>query len=378
MDSFSLYVHIPFCEKKCYYCDFISFSKEEKNIRTYIENMMKEISFYKEKLSKYYLNTIFIGGGTPSCIDAKYIKLLLEHIYNTFNSDSITEISIEANPGTLDIEKAKTYKSIGINRVSLGVQSLNDNILKSIGRIHSSKDVIESIDLLRKVGIENINVDLMFGLPHQTMDDLEDTINSVLELDIEHISLYGLIIEEGTLINKWYKKGLLKLPSEDAERYMYHKSIELLENNGILQYEISNFSKPYKQCKHNLIYWKVKPYLGVGLSSHSNLFGKRFWNYSNLTAYNDKLNNNILPIEGEESIEKDMEIAEYCILGLRLNEGIDKEGFRNRFEIEIDEKYKDIIIKHQKNGLIHNSKNNIKLTSKGLDLSNIVEVDFIP
>lgn len=378
MDPFSLYVHIPFCERKCHYCDFISFSKEEKKISAYIENMLKEISIYKEKLSNYYLTTIFIGGGTPSCIDAKYIKLLLEHIYNSFNSDSITEITIEANPGTLDIEKIKTYKSVGINRVSLGVQSLNDNILKSIGRIHSSKDVIESFEMLRKVGIDNINMDLMFGLPHQTMDDLEDTINIVLELDIEHISLYGLIIEEGTLINKWYKKGLLKLPSEDSERYMYHKSIDLLENKGIIQYEISNFSKLYKQCKHNLIYWKVKPYLGVGLSSHSNLFGKRFWNYSNLTAYNDKLNNDMLPIEGEESIEKDMEIAEYCILGLRLNEGIEKKEFRNRFEFDIEDKYKDIIIKHQKNGLIHNNKNNIRLTSKGLDLSNVVEVDFMP
>ena len=378
MDPFSLYVHIPFCEKKCHYCDFISFSKEEKNISSYIENMIKEISLYKEKLTNYYLNTIFIGGGTPSCIDAKYIKLLLEHIYNTFNSKSITEITIEANPGTLDIEKVKTYKSIGINRVSLGVQSLNDQLLKSIGRIHSSKDVLESIDLLRKVGIDNINVDLMFGLPNQTMDDLEDTLNKVLELDIEHISLYGLIIEDGTLINKWYKKGLLQIPSEDAERNMYHNSVDLLEHYGILQYEISNFSKPYKQCKHNLIYWKVKPYLGVGLSSHSNLFGKRFWNYSSLAAYNNKLINDLLPIEDEESIDKDMEIAEYCILGLRLNEGIDKKEFKNRFELDIEDKYMDIISKHQNNGLIHNNKNNIRLTSKGLDLSNVVEVDFMP
>lgn len=378
MEGLSLYIHIPFCEKKCHYCDFISFSKEEKNISLYIDNVIKEISLYKEKLSNYYITTIFIGGGTPSCIDAKFIKTLLEHVYSTFNCNYISEITIEANPGTLDIEKVKTYKSIGISRVSLGVQSLNNNILKSIGRIHTSKDVLESIEMLRKVGIENINVDLMFGLPQQTMNDLEDTINKVLDLDIEHISLYGLIIEEGTLLNKWYKNGILQLPSEKTERYMYHKSIELLESNGFMQYEISNFSKRNRQCEQNLTYWKVKPYLGIGLSSHSNIFGKRFWNYSSLTNYNDKLKNEILPIEGEEVIDKDMEIAEYCILGLRLIEGIEKNEFKNRFKIEIDEVFKDIILKHSKNGLIHNDTNNIRLTKKGLDLSNIVEIDFMP
>ena len=378
MSSFSLYIHIPYCERKCYYCDFVSFPRNEGNISLYIDNLIKEISLYKEKLSNHSLETIFIGGGTPSSIDAKYIKRILDCVYDTFDVKKLVEVTIEANPGTLDIEKVKVYKEIGINRVSLGLQSLNNNILRSIGRIHTSEEFLESLSILREIGFNNINVDLMFGLPNQTIEDLDNTLEKIMDLDIEHISLYGLIIEEGTMINKWYKKGILHLPNEEMERYMYHKSIDLLESRGYKHYEISNFSKEGKECKHNLVYWKLKPYLGVGVSSHSNLGGKRFWNHSNLKIYNDYLRNNELPIEDEEIIDEEMEISEYCILNLRLINGIDKKNFRNRFGLDIDKKFKDIIIKHKKNGLIVEEENFIKLTSKGLDLSNIVEVDFMP
>lgn len=378
MNPFGLYIHIPFCERKCFYCDFVSFPRQENNISTYINNVIKEISLYKDKLQDLHLDTIFIGGGTPSSIDSKYIKQIMDHIYNTFSTELLKEVTIEVNPGMLDKEKARVYKEIGINRISLGLQSLNDNLLKSIGRIHTSKEFLESLEILRNEGFNNINVDLMFGLPQQTKEDLEMTISKVMDLDIEHISLYGLIIEEGTLLNNWYKKGILELPGEDLERYMYHNSIDLLRSRGYHQYEISNFSKTGNECLHNITYWKVKPYLGIGLSSHSNLFGKRFWNHSNLKNYNDLLNNNELPIEGQEDINQNMEIAEYCIMGLRLINGIDKIEFKNRFELDIETKYGDIIKKHRLNGLLVNDDKNIRLTSKGLDLSNIVEVDFMP
>lgn len=378
MKKFSLYIHIPFCERKCYYCDFISFPRNEKNIELYINNVIKELSLYKDKLTDYTIDTIFIGGGTPSCIDAKYIKEIMDYIYSNYNTKEIREITIEANPGTLESEKVRVYKEIGINRVSLGLQSLNVHILETIGRIHDSEDFLESLRVLRTEGFNNINVDLMFGLPHQTYEDLNITLNKVMDLGVEHISLYGLIIEEGTLINSWYKKGMLQIPDEDLERYMYHNSILMLEEKGYEQYEISNFSKPGYECKHNLIYWRVQPYLGVGLSSHSNIFGKRFWNSSNLKEYNEPLNINILPIVGEEVIERDMEIAEYCILGLRLKDGIKRMDFKNRFGIKIEEIYKATIDKHSKNGLIYVDENRISLTTTGLDLSNIVEVDFMP
>ena len=378
MDLFSLYVHIPFCERKCHYCDFVSFSREYQNISRYIDNLLKEISLYKTSLSNYRLDTIFIGGGTPSCIDSKYIEEILSGIYNNFNIRNQPEVSIEVNPGTLDFSKAQIYKNIGINRVSLGVQSLNDNILKSIGRIHNSDDFLESLEILRNVGFKNINVDLMFGLPNQIIEDLEISLHKVVDLKMEHISLYGLIIEKSTLLDSWYKKGVLQVPSEDLERNMYHRSIELLTSRGYNHYEISNFSKPSYECRHNLTYWKLKPYLGVGLSSHSNLFGKRYWNYSNLNSYNNLLEKNILPIEDEETINKSMEMAEYCILGLRLLNGINKVDFKNRFDTHIENNYKDVIVKHKTGGLIIEDIESIKLTSKGLDLANIVEVDFIP
>ncbi|WFA09535.1 radical SAM family heme chaperone HemW [Tissierella sp. Yu-01] len=378
MKTFSLYIHIPFCERKCYYCDFTSFAKNDEVIDEYVININKEISLYKERLCDYKLETIFIGGGTPSSIEPVYIEKILENVYDTFDVQYLNEITIEANPGTLNSKKVKSYKNIGINRVSLGLQTLNNSMLKSIGRIHTANDFIESFFMLRNEGFANINVDLMLGLPGQKQDDLKATLNEIIRLNLEHISLYSLIIEEGTLINKWYKKGLLYLPDEDLERHMYHDSIRFLKEYGYEHYEISNFAKPGYECKHNLTYWKIKPYLGIGLNSHSNLAGKRFWNHSKFADYNNRLKNNLLPIEGEEIIDKNMEIAEFCIMGLRLINGINKLEYKNRFGEDIKYRYDKIINKHVHNGLIKEDYNHIRLTSKGLDLSNMVEVDFMP
>ncbi len=377
MLKFSLYIHIPFCEKKCYYCDFVSFP-ENRQIGLYIDNLIKELSLYKNQLSPYEIDTIFIGGGTPTSIDPVYIKRIMDYIYENFNTKKTREITMEANPGTIDREKAVTYKEIGINRISMGLQSLDNNLLKSIGRIHTAEDFIKSFNILREVGFNNINVDLMLGLPSQSLENLLNTINKVMDLDIEHISLYSLIIEDNTLINNWYRKGLLELPSEELDREMYHKAIELMESKGYHQYEISNFSKPGFECKHNLVYWRVEPYLGVGLASHSNLFSKRFWNTSKINLYNHLLEKGKAPVEGEETIQRNMEIAEYVILGLRLNQGILKKEFMGRFNIELDSIYKKVIDKHVKGGLLYENDKSISLTNKGRDLSNIVEVDFMP
>lgn len=377
MKEISLYIHIPFCERKCFYCDFTSFKGNDDKINGYITNLIKEIKIYGDRLKEYKVSTIFIGGGTPSCIDGRYIESIFKHLYENFNMD-LNEVTIEVNPGTIDLEKAHIYKNIGIDRISLGVQSLNDNILKSIGRIHNSEDFFNSVSILRKSGFDNINADLMFGLPHQSMDDLKNSTNLLVDLDLKHISLYGLIIEEDTLMNRWHKKGLLALPDEDLERKMYHESIKLLEGRGYYQYEISNFSKIGYECKHNLVYWKLRPYVGIGLGSHSNLEHKRFWNFSSLKKYNESLESDMLPIEDEERISYETEMAEYCIMGLRLNEGIDKNDFRIRFKSDISDIYGSIIDRHKSNGLILEDEEKIKLTYKGLDLSNMVEVDFIP
>lgn len=377
MKELSLYIHIPFCISKCYYCDFSSFVNINHKIDDYIDSLIHELSLYKERINEYNIKTIFIGGGTPSCINPKHINRILEFIYKNFRTTGLVEVTIEANPGTLDREKVKIYKKSGINRVSIGVQTLDDNLLESIGRIHKAKDFYRSYEILREENINNINVDLIFGLPNQTIDNVIDSLKKVIELGVEHISYYGLILEEGTRLYKSYIEGKILLPDEDMERLMYHKATEHLIEHGYDHYEISNYALPSYECKHNLVYWDVKPYLGIGLSSHSNMEGKRFSNTSNINIYIENLKKKILPIEGEEIINKNTEIEEFCILGLRKISGIDKVQFKNRFGIEIEELYKDIINKHIKNGLILNDDNCIQLTKRGLDLSNLVEVDFL-
>lgn len=377
MKDLSLYIHIPFCMSKCYYCDFVSFSNMKDKVDLYIDCLMRELSIYKDRLRNYNIRTIFIGGGTPSCIDPMNIYRILEYIKKNYDTSRLIEVTIEANPGTLDKEKVQIYREAGINRVSMGVQTLDDHLLKSIGRIHNVKDFYNSYELLREENINNINVDLIFGLPNQTISDVIGSLKKVIELGLEHISYYGLILEENTKLHKLYNEGKIILPDEDIERLMYHKACEYLINNGYNHYEISNFALPGYECKHNLVYWDVKPYLGVGLNSHSNIEGKRFFNSSNINTYIESINMRKLPIEGEEIIDKDTEIEEFCILGLRKIKGINKIVFKRRFNVEIENIYGDIIDKHVDNALIINNNDYIYLTKRGLDLSNIVEVDFL-
>ncbi|SHE28405.1 oxygen-independent coproporphyrinogen-3 oxidase [Tissierella praeacuta DSM 18095] len=376
MKDLSLYIHIPFCISKCYYCDFSSFTNINHKIDEYINSLIIELDLYKDKIKDYSIKTIFIGGGTPSCINPRYINRILEFIYRNFNTSDLVEVTIEANPGTLDKEKVQIYMESGINRVSMGMQTLDDTLLKSIGRIHSTKDFYKSYEILRNGNMKNINVDLIFGLPNQSIDQVISSLKKVVELGVEHVSYYGLILEENTKFYKLYNEGKIFLPDENIERMMYHKATEYLTNHGYKHYEISNYALPTYECKHNLVYWEVRPYLGVGLSSHSNMRGKRFFNTSDINIYIEKLNMNKLPVEGEEIIDKDTEMEEFCILGIRKIEGLSKIEFKNRFEVEIEKIYGDIIKKHIDNGLILND-HNIRLTKKGLDLSNLVEVDFL-
>lgn len=377
MRDLSLYIHIPFCVSKCYYCDFLSFANMEEKVERYIESLLVELDLYKERVKDYSIKTIFIGGGTPTSINPIYIARILDFIYENFKIQENIEITIEGNPETLNREKIQIYKKSGINRFSLGLQSLKNSLLKSIGRTHSSEDFFNSYDLLRNMGIDNINVDLIFGLPNQSVKDVVRTLDKVIELGVEHISYYGLIVEKGTHLYDLCNEGIVSLPSEDEEREMYHIGCKKLKAAGYIHYEISNFSLPDYECKHNLVYWDLSPYIGLGLSSHSNFNGKRFWNTVNMENYMEKLSEKTFPIDGEEIIDKATEVSEFCILGLRKIKGIDKIEFKKKFKIEIEKLYGDIINKHEKNGLIVNHTNFISLTYRGLDLANIVEVDFL-
>ena len=377
MEDLGIYIHIPFCVSKCYYCDFISFSNLSFEINRYIDHLIKEIEMYKELLKNYKISTIFIGGGTPSYLEPKYIYQILNCIYKNFSGE-FQEITIEANPGTLNCEKLRAYKESKINRISLGVQSLDDRLLKLIGRIHSSKDFYESVEKIRNTGFKNINADLIFGLPSQSLKDCEKSLREIIRLNIEHISYYSLILEENTLMDKWHREGKIFLPDEDLEREMYYLGKDILKANGYKHYEISNFAKENYESQHNLKYWELKPYIGFGISSHSNLDNKRFWNFSDFENYYDNIDRGKFPISGEEYIDREMEIAEYLIMGLRLIDGIDKNKFFERFNIEVEEIYKDVLNKHKKNGLLYIDESNIRFTDRGLDLSNKVYIDILP
>lgn len=379
MKDLGLYIHIPFCERKCFYCDFTSFPEKGDEISRYIDYLIKELSLYKDKInSGFSISSIFIGGGTPSSIDDDYIEQILSYAFNNYNIKENMEVSIEVNPGSLTLEKAKKYKNVGINRISMGLQSLNNELLKSIGRIHNSDDFYKSYEILKTVGFENINIDLMFGLPDQKLEDLLDTINKVIQLDITHISLYSLILEPETHLNKLYEEGRLNMPTEDEDREMYHKAVSLLKESGYGHYEVSNFSKSGFKCLQNMTYWKVNPYLGVGINSHSNMDNNRLSNVDDFKNYYYKLDRDQFPLNEIEFIPREMEIGEYIILGLRLIEGINKSEFRKRFDIDIEELYREQISKNVNNGLLIEVGNTIRFTELGLDLSNQVELDFFP
>lgn len=377
MKELAIYIHIPFCKAKCYYCDFVSFAGKENWIDKYIDYLIKELDIYKTQVKDYSIKSIFIGGGTPSHIDAKHIERLLNFIKANFNTENMDEVTIETNPGTLDLEKVTSYKESGINRVSMGVQTLNDHHLKNIGRIHREEKVYESLDLLRKVGFKDINLDFIFGLPDETIKDVEENLNKIQILKPTHISYYGLILEKGTKLYNLEKSGKLNLPSDIKEREMYYLIKRRLKSMGYEHYEISNFACENYECKHNLLYWKIEEYIGLGLASHSFLNGRRYWNVDNFDDYFSALKNYHLPIENFELINLHTEASEFAIMGLRLIEGIDKELFKIRFKGDIGDYFEKEIEKHLKNGLLEENEKFLKLTSKGLDLSNQVEVDFL-
>lgn len=380
-EELGIYIHIPFCMQKCLYCDFVSYINKSECVKEYINCMIKEIQSYD--LKKYNITTIYIGGGTPSFIDSDYIKEIINVIQNKLEKNDTRwediEITIEANPGTVTLEKLNDYKTAGINRISLGLQATQDRLLKQIGRIHNYKDFLEAYELLKRVGFNNINVDLMIGLPNQSIKDLKESLEKIIKLDPNHISVYSLIIEDGTPISKLLDEEKIKLPDEEIERQMYWYVKNKLELNGYNHYEISNFSKKGKESKHNLNCWKQKQYIGVGAAAHSYFKDIRYSNTNNIEEYikNIKENN----IEKNRKIEEKQTIEdkknEFMMLGFRMIEGVNIADFKAKFVDNPLYVYREKIKKLTDEGLIEVDLNNIKLTNKGLDLANVVFEEFI-
>ena len=319
MKPLSIYLHIPFCVSKCAYCDFVSYKAvSEHMIDDYMNHVLSEIALYHETLKSSEIKTIYFGGGTPSSVDAKWIGTLIHVLKTQSKLAPDCEITIEVNPGTLTLDKINHYLAAGINRVSMGLQTSNDTLLKTIGRIHTTNDFIVTYNALREAGFNNINLDLMFGLPGQTLEDIYHAIDLIQTLNPEHVSAYGLKLEEGTPMYEAYNKGLIQLVDEDLEREMYHTIDVELGKRQIHAYELSNFAKKGFESKHNLVYWRNKPYLGFGVSAHSKLNGVRFGNAMTLKTYQEKIDQGLKPIVSEEIIDAEDECFETIILGLQI------------------------------------------------------------
>ncbi len=367
--SIGLYVHIPFCVRKCAYCDFCSYiSADFPKRREYIDALCREIDGYADK--EITLDTIFWGGGTPSLLSGADFENILDHIRKAFILADGIEFTIEANPKTLTSENLSAYISAGVNRVSLGLQSANGNELAALGRIHTYEEFLESYQLLREFGIENINVDLMYGIPEQTKDSFLSTLDKVVHLSPEHISVYGLILEEGTPLYECISD--YRMPTEDEECDMYYLAADFLRDHGYLHYEISNYAKAGHECRHNLKYWHCDEYIGVGLAAHSYFGGKRYGNTTDRYAYLAGERGII-----EEKVDRATAACELIMLGLRLREGFSlskyKETFGEDFLLGREKKLGSLI----DSGYLIQSEDRIALTEKGFYVSNSIITELI-
>lgn len=370
-----IYIHIPFCKRKCYYCDFISYTNKCEKVEKYIEAVIEELNTYD--FNTYNVTTIYIGGGTPSFIDSKYIVKIIDIIKSKIKNNTTKfediEITIEVNPGTVNKRKLQDYKQAGINRLSIGLQSTNNKLLEEIGRIHTYEEFLQSYKTATKEGFENINVDLMLGLPKQTINDLKDSLNKIIELNPNHISVYSLILEESTVLYQNVEKGLIKLPDEELERQMYWYVKNTLELKGYEHYEISNFAKKGKVSKHNLNCWEQKEYIGLGVAAHSYIDGRRFANTNKLEEYiinwKDKT---IQEVQSQEDMKK-----EYMLLGLRKIDGVSILSFKEKFGENPIFLFRKELEKLVEAEFVYIDGDFIKLTNKGLDFANLVWEEFV-
>lgn len=346
MKELGIYIHIPFCTKKCDYCDFVSYSNKDLLISEYIKSILIEIDKTNIDNRKYKITTIYIGGGTPSYIDSRYISDIIKKIKNKFkiNSFKNMEVTIEINPGTADEEKLKTYYKSGINRLSIGMQSSKNELLKEIGRIHTYEEFLKTYNMAKKIGFKNINIDNIIGLPNQNLLDIKKQIKELLKLKPNHISIYSLTIEENTKLKDKIDNGKLFLPDEKEERKMYWIFKKELEKKGYLHYEISNFAKKGYESKHNLNCWDQKEYIGYGVAAHSYIENKRYSNTNNIKQYIKNITKSketYQTINEEQNVESKMK--EYMLLGLRKIEGVKISEFKNLFVENPIYKYKEIL-----------------------------------
>lgn len=373
-----LYIHIPFCVSKCNYCDFNSFKMDKIAKDKYLKDLKKEMELYSKNLKEdNYITSVFLGGGTPSILNSNELKYIFENINLYFNVRKNAEITVECNPGTLTKEKLKTMKVIGINRLSIGLQAVQDYHLKSIGRIHTYDEFEKNYKDALEVGFNNINIDLMYALPNQTFEEWKESLEKIVSLNPSHISAYSLILEEGTKLYEMYENNEFNVIDEDTDINMYNYTINYLKSNGYNQYEISNYAKDKCECKHNILYWKCNHYIGLGPGASGYINDFRYNNVESLKEYHEKLSLNENPIESKENLTIDDKIQEKIFMGLRMNEGIKFKYFKEEFNINFKEKYRKKINKLKERKLISEDITGIRLTQKGREISNSIFIEFI-
>lgn len=379
-----LYLHIPFCVRKCNYCDFLSMPAEEGVRRHYVNCLLEEIRQRGESCRAYHVSTVFFGGGTPSLLAGVQIAELMEAIRSSFWVDSDAEITIECNPGTLDRQKLLFYQNAGINRLSIGLQSASNRELQLLGRIHNCEQFLENYDLARKMGFENINVDLISALPGQKTEDWEYTLKKVLELRPEHISAYSLMVEEGTPFYEAYGQDAecreqgghpRELPEEETEQEMYLLTGQMLAEKGYRRYEISNYARPGRECRHNTGYWRGISYLGLGLGSSSLMDRTRFSNTRNMEKYLEQCPD--FKRENVTVLGKTQQMEEFMFLGLRMTEGISREEFQKKFQMEPEGIYGTALQKLSRENMLKQKEGRIYLTEQGILVSNYVLSQFL-
>lgn len=372
-NEIGVYIHIPFCQRKCFYCDFVSYEQKQDVIETYVNKVIDELEQNIEEVKDRNVTTIYFGGGTPSFINSQYVVRMMEFLTEKYHLDKKIEVTIEVNPGTVTKEKLEDYIKCGINRLSIGLQSTKNELLKKIGRIHTYEQFLNTYHLARSVGFQNINVDLMLALPNQSVEDLVITLEKVIELNPEHISLYSLILEEGTVLCEQIEKGIITIPEEREERQMYWKTKKRLEQNGYVHYEISNFSKAGYESKHNLNCWNQKEYIGIGVAAHSYFNLVRYSNAEQIEEYIKDHTKKII----HEKQNKNDQAKEFMMLGLRKIQGVKISDFKEKFiqnPVFLFHKELDKLVTKE---LVEVDDNNIKLTDRGLDFANLVWEEFI-
>ena len=374
MNKLGIYIHIPFCERRCKYCDFTSSIFNQSRMTEYLDHLLLEIKNNEELLKNYIVDTIFIGGGTPSLLSVEDLRRLVDGLAGTINLDENYEFTIETNPNSISEEKLMVYRELGINRISIGVQSFNDRLLRIIGRLHTADEAREKIKLAKKY-FDNLSLDFIFSLPTETLSDVLESIDAAKELGATHVSLYSLILEEGTLLNALVEKGVYRVNDQVTDRLIYRKATRHLESLGYKQYEISNFAKNGCYSRHNYKYWSMDEYLGLGMSAHSLIKNKRFFNASTFNEYFDDVKKNVY--HDEEILTREDKITEYIIFKLRTNEGVIIDEINKKYDIDFEDIYKEELSKAINEKLLKKCDGRYFYTELGRDLANQVEILFV-